>query len=371
MHRIEHPFNEMPTKNVISNNTNSINRKTKQFMSSLLAVLSGGILLAFPFIDKFYLRTGFLEESTPDFSSVQILRTIIVLISLSVLIFSLVSLTSPRYFVSELIENQFEKVLLIAAVFFAVLFVAIFLIDSKTFSNLSMEDGLIEWSSMIFSLCGSFIFLYSFIKARKNKNIQLIFKGIFLLFTISLFLIAMEEISWFQRILRFQTPNDFYHNAQNEFNFHNFATNVLENVYYFGAFLFLAVLPLTWRIFGDGPSSSYLKLFIPKPYITIICSIACAFNYDMWNILFTQISFFGSIIILFVFYTYNRENHKKAVLLFVIILSIGNQIIFLLKGDWFIRPWDVTEYKEFFIPMAFFGYSIDVYRNTNKITFLN
>ena len=341
--------------------------ETKRLISVLIVLLSGVILVTIPFLDKFYFKSGFLEENVPIFSTGQILRSLIILISLSAMIFSLINLSLSKPFLIEIIGIQFEKIFLIVTDFLAMLFLIIFLVAPLTFSNLSKEDGLIEWSSMILSLCGSFIFIASLLRSRKSQNIPLIVRGTFLLFGLLLFLIAMEEISWFQRILKFQTPNEFSHNSQNEFNFHNFATNLSENIYYFGTFLFLAVLPFAWRILYGELSSGYSKLFIPKPYITIIYAIACAFNYDMWNIFFTQISFFTAIIVLFVFYKFTKKRHEKFIFIFTIFLVAVTQVIFLFNGENFSRIWDVTEYKEFFIPLAFLAYAWGVYRNVNHV----
>jgi hypothetical protein len=60
-----------------------------------------------------------------------------------------------------------------------------------------------------------------------------------------LFVIGMEEISWGQRLFGFATPERLAEaNWQAEFNFHNVQTDLSETVYYFGAGIFLIVLPL-------------------------------------------------------------------------------------------------------------------------------
>ena len=63
------------------------------------------------------------------------------------------------------------------------------------------------------------------------------------------FVMAMEEVSWFQRVLEIDTPKAFDNNMQKEMNLHNFATNAVENVYYMGAFIFLVILPFLRSMF--------------------------------------------------------------------------------------------------------------------------
>jgi len=40
---------------------------------------------------------------------------------------------------------------------------------------------------------------------------------------------------------------------------------------------------------------------------------------------------------------------------------VTTQVIFLNNGDSFVRSWEVKEYNEFFIPLAFLAYSVSVY----------
>lgn len=249
----------------------------------------------------------------------------------------------------------------------AILLLILFLTNPNVFSALSEEDGPGEWSLALLLFASSFIFFLSFLRFRKNINIPLIIKCAFFLFAVIFFVIAMEEISWFQRILKFKTPDLLNHNSQHEFNFHNIATSWFENSYYFGAFLFLIVLPFVWRFIYNDLHNNILKLLIPKISAVIICAVACAYNFDMWNILFTQISFFASIIVLFVFYKFAKKRNEKFIFIFTIILIVITQAAFLFNGEHFIRLWDITEYKEFFIPLAFVEYSWGVYSNFNHV----
>lgn len=322
------------------------------------------ILLA---LDKFYWSSGLLDENWPNFSYGHLFRSVIIFISFSAISWSLIIRNQLKMILIEGIGIPFERLIVLGALFLAILFLTLFLINPTVFSTSSEEDGPIEWGSALLLLSGSLIFVISFIRFRKSLNIPLIVRCTFLFFALIFFIIAMEEISWFQRFLKFQTSNLLNHNSQNEFNFHNVATSLFENIYYFGTFLFLMVLPLVWRLVYNELNSDYAKLFVPRPFITIICAVTCAYNFDMWNILFTQISFFGAIVILFIFYKFTNNGHEKFMFIFTIFLVVITQIFFLLNGERFMRPWEVTEYKEFFIPLAFFGYSVSVYNYVSQV----
>jgi hypothetical protein len=149
-------------------------------------------------------------------------------------------------------------------------------------------------------------------------------------------------------------------------NLHNFATNYVENLYYFGTFVFLVVLPFMRSLFPFISNNNYLKIFVGRPFIGVIGSIAFAYNFDMWNIIFTQIAFFGSLFILFTFYIFSIVKKEKFIILFTIIIIITSQLSFLSYGENFERIWEITEYKEFLIPLALFIYSLDIFFHIKK-----
>lgn len=75
---------------------------------------------------------------------------------------------------------------------------------------------------------------------RKNRLQAAIAVFIALMF----FVIAMEEISWGQRIFDVESSEFFLeHNMQNEINLHNRNTKLSEAVYYTGAFTIYCCYP--------------------------------------------------------------------------------------------------------------------------------
>lgn len=172
----------------------------------------------------------------------------------------------------------------------------------------------------------------------------------------------MEEISWFQRVLDIETPTAFESNTHDEINIHNFFTNNLaENVYYGGAFLFLVVFSFLRFFYVSNESKPFLRIFMASPYVGIVGTIPFAFNFDMWNTSFTQIAFFGSLLILITFFYRSIGFRAKGIILFSIVLITVTQVIFLNKEAEFDILLQVTEYKEFLIPLAFLTYSLEVF----------
>ncbi len=318
-------------------------------------------------LDKRYWHIGIFTEKWPDFSLDHLIRSFIIFISILAILWSLIGKNKPRI---SLIKNNDRRPLFLSYLLgifsLSIIISYLFISDQKTFSTLSLEDGLIEWLSALLLFGSCIIMAVSYIKIRKviifSKSIR--FSLLFL--SLVFFVIAMEEISWFQRQLGIETPAVFDANLQGEINLHNFATNYVENIYYFGAFLFLVTLPFARCLFQCISNNSYLNTFTPRPFIAIIGSISCAYNFDMWEIIFTQIAFFGSVIILFTFAIFSRDSNEKYIVLFTISLIIITQTLFLNNGEKFIRLWEVTEYKELFIPLAFFMYSLDTFNYINR-----
>lgn len=307
-----------------------------------------------------------LKEGWPNFSVPYIIRSIIIFISIIALFWGLVGHHRPKLVISENNGVSLERVGILMVIFISVIILLIFIFDPTTFNAISKEDNIIEWTSskLLFGSCfiTTFSFLNNYHVLKDSKLIRLSLA----LLSFAFFIMAMEEVSWFQRVLQIETPKLFESNGQHEMNLHNFATNYIENLYYFGAFVFLVVFPFIRFLFPSITNNNYLKTFVPRPFIGVICSIACAYNFDMWNIIFTQISFYGSLIILCVFTIFSSVRNERYIILFTILLITTSQILFLVNGINFDRLWEITEYKEFLIALALFIYSWDVFFHIKK-----
>jgi hypothetical protein len=335
--------------------------------TSLTALLLGvaglaGIML----LDIFYWDTGIFLEGWPDFSAGHLLRSMVILVSQLCMVWGL-SGDGQR----KLALHGGDNVVVVRLCIYIVLtlsvgFVFLFLFRPSVFNSIAVEDGLVEWGSAVLLFCCALLFAVAFAKSGKNGECPRPVRWTLALFTLVFFVLAMEEVSWFQRVLDIDTPELFGRNMQHEMNLHNFDTNLMENVYYFGAFGFLVLLPLVYALSPIVKAGDYSRTFLPRPYVVIAGAVACAYNFDMWNILFIQITFFGAVITLIVFSLLSETREEKAITLFAAMLITVTQVLFLVYGENFYRIWDVTEYKELFIPLAFYIYSLSVYRHVSK-----
>lgn len=135
---------------------------------------------------------------------------------------------------------------------FSIALVALLPADPGFFHRLGAEDGPIEWLSalLLFLACGfALLWLRRVFNAREADRGQhrLAAAGFVALFS----LMAMEEISWFQREMGFDTPIGMAEaNWQGEFNLHNFHTDFIELALYAGTGIFLVLLPLVRESIG-------------------------------------------------------------------------------------------------------------------------
>jgi hypothetical protein len=125
----------------------------------------------------------------------------------------------------------------IISIFLAALVFFIFIESPILYTKLIVEDGVVEYATFSSYLFASIIFLLSAIKDKSKKPVGLI------IFSIGCFILAMEEISWGQRLLSLQSNSFFLeNNLQNETNIHNLFGHRSFLIVFFGGVLSWAVL---------------------------------------------------------------------------------------------------------------------------------
>jgi hypothetical protein len=321
-------------------------------------------------LDNSYWSRQIFQEGVPNWTIHYNLRSIIIFFSTAAVLWSLMGSRRPKLVLSESNGISTERGSIFVVLFISVILLVLFIFQPAVFNALSNEDNLIEWGSALLLFGSCFIAAFSSIKYKHTLNNSKAIKVSLSLLSFVFFIIAMEEISWFQRVFEIKTPEMFEGSSQNEMNLHNFATDYIENLYYFATFVFLVALPFMRSLFPLISNNTYLKIFVARPFIGVIGSIAFAYNFDMWNILFTQITFFGSLMILGAFAFFSSVKNERYIILFTIVLIVTTQILFLVNGIKFDRLWQVTEYKEFFIPLALFIYSCDVFIHIQRLFLL-
>lgn len=229
------------------------------------------------------------------------------------------------------------------------------------FTAWAREDHWVEWTTVALLLMGMAVCIPAALRRRDaGSSLQM---ALVLLLGFVLFLVAGEEVSWLQRVLKVKTPDAFAGNDQHEMNFHNFATGASENAYYFCAgFVLLAVAPL-WRALRlpAGPLARVIAL-TPRPYLIGVAALIAAHNYDMWDGAFMQLAFWGSVGILAGLTWARRASSRHLQPALLLIGMVVLQVLYLSNGHRSARPWDVTEYRELLIAAGLFLYTVDLWR---------
>ncbi|QLC23761.1 hypothetical protein HFP57_01075 [Parasphingopyxis algicola] len=242
---------------------------------------------------------------------------------------------------------------------------AILVWNPALFHWLAREDNILEWLSALFVLAGAIFFLVAALRQARSPLggvgatllrvlIPLGFAGLF-------FLIAMEEISWGQRILGFETPDRIAErNWQSEFNFHNIHTDIAELVYYTGTGLFLIVLPFAWPALRDWRPLAYFADFIPNRSVAALSAPMVYFSYGHWNLVPIQMLVFFTLFAMLVFAVgaARRGQVGETRLFAAIALLIGiGQALVLAYGPQMLDVPDATEFRELFLSAGLFAFA--------------
>lgn len=124
-------------------------------------------------------------------------------------------------------------------------------------SVMAMEDSLAESLTSVFYLISSVISIGLTIRSYRKQFFDATTKTAAIL-AIVFFVIAMEEISWGQRILQIQSPEFFaQNNQQGELNLHNFLSRYLLHIPYILVGLYGG---LSWKIFPKSFQERFPKI---------------------------------------------------------------------------------------------------------------
>lgn len=239
-------------------------------------------------------------------------------------------------------------------------FTCLFLSSPEAFHELAQEDRPLEWLSALFLLGASAVLAFEAFRRRRNA----VGLCCAVLLCLALFVIGMEEISWGQRLFGFATPESLAEvNWQSEFNFHNVQTDLSETVYYFGASVFLILLPLLRDLIPVSAASHRWLGLAPRRSVALVSAPLAWFNYGHWDLMPVQIAtclaFFALLAWALAAAARGGRVEGLVFLLAAAVLACG-QTLFLAFGSVLVEIPDVTEYKEFFIGLGFAWYAVSV-----------
>jgi len=153
-------------------------------------------------------------------------------------------------------------------------------VDSDLYYRILQEDEFLEWSTFWAFMAAAGLFVWASIGQRgSGTRLPWFFWGVGLF----CFLVAMEEISWGQRVLGYRPPAYFLeHNFQQELNIHNvFSTNLRRQTLKAIILGYGVLLPLV--SISSGLRSNLNRVGITAPPVSLIPAfIATFFTYQIY-----------------------------------------------------------------------------------------
>jgi hypothetical protein len=231
-------------------------------------------------------------------------------------------------------EPRWIKILLLA--FWLVLLVAIFgskVLSPSTYRYFIREDSLIEYSQFAFYLLGSFFALLTVSQCLRNR--LHLHGALYGILALGLFFIAMEEISWGQRIVGITNPDYFNkHNVQNELTLHN-----LDSVQPLLRHMYIAI-----AFYG---SFSWMLAALLLPKVKLRCDNVLNFLTPPWYVA----PYFFVCFFIYTWLHYIRAPYGNT--------EIGRQ---LGHDFWMFLHWREEEHAELFLSLGFLFFTILSYR---------
>ena len=346
------------------------------FLKPLMLVLGFAACgyFALALYERLFLGLPVVREEPALFTTYYLARSAFALLVSGLVVWILNCGRSSRSSIDrvELGPRQLMIALLVMAA--ALLCTGVFLLSPTLFGELAKEDRPLEWASACFLFAGSGLFAAQFLSRlrvlRRDDLISTAGVALAAGFAILFFLIGMEEISWMQRIVGFETPSDVAKvNWQGEFNLHNMHTDLSETVYYFGAGLFLMLLPFLREAAPEWRLLRPFSDFIPVRGVAAVSAPVAIFNYGHWNLVPVQVTVFVTLFVLLAYAVAaaRRKSNGEALMFFMLASSVAaGQTMFLAYGQFMPAIPNATEFKEFFIALGLLSFAVGAFMKTQS-----
>lgn len=262
----------------------------------------------------------------------------------------------------------FKSVVTLAVPAFAIFAVATLLINPDLAEVLVRENHAFENVEAWFLFTGAIFMLIAAIRLlRTGRKLEAIVAALLFL---AIFAIAGEEISWGMWIFNEHTNAFFHHfNSQDETNLHNMDTFLSEDLYYFGSFVLLVIVPFfkdsIVRILAKFKRESLASL-LPSTWImlpwTVMAGFLAPYSYMQTTIL---LGFFGSVLVL-VHSLASKPSKARAwmtVGFLALLLVVGGVFTFSWQSVYIdhVRGGSPKEYMEVLTSFGLCVYAVDVY----------
>ena len=320
-----------------------------------------GLLSAVFLYDVVLADRGLATEQPPILSTVYAIRSVALLLASIALVVGLRRLTGLLPEQSVAPDLPASVLAAVGGLLIAFGAAVLLLVDPQELSRLVREDHIVEWLSALLAFAAAVLYGVAATRCRSSRVSLSLFAA---LGTICL-LLGLEEISWFQRVFEIESPEFMLNrNGQQELNLHNLATNLTGNVYYVGAFCWCVLLP---GLLGDRvlpPSLHPLRPVLPSRLVLFGSAAAAAVVYEMWNIMWIQLTFWMTLVLLVLA---GVTTQRRRLPLLIAAATTIVAVVFLTKGSVMIRNWDDTEVRELIIPYGLTLAGLDAARRSGRI----
>ena len=250
---------------------------------------------------------------------------------------------------------------------------ALLALSPQAYARVGAEDSAIEWLSAVILFAASALMALRFLALRRTPRTTP-YRLLHMLgaagFTFLFFLMAGEEVSWFQRQVGFDTPEAVAaRNWQGEFNLHNFQTDLTELVLYAGTGMFLMLLPLIresevarWPIFRP------FAAFLPDRSVAAISAPMLVFTYSHWTLLPVQAAFWIGLFACIAFARTAADAGERRLWVALAIWVAAGQLFTLLAGHTMVMMYDSSEYRELFLCLGLGAYAWRQYSAQARLT---
>lgn len=223
-------------------------------------------------------------------------------------------------------------------------------------ATMTKENGLFE------SLTVVLLFVLSFLSFRYSLGRTPFFKISLALFGLVAFIAAMEEISWGQQLLHFESSEFFrQNNLQQETNLHNLVKGGLFSSFIYSCVYTVFVFaPVILRIIALKSSFvSKFANFLPPFHVSLIALFASSFQvyfYDNFSAVFDLLTFLTGLAVFGIGVSILKAWDKTLAIHYLIILASTALFMSSYKIFGFFNS--QYEIREMFVVLASIGYVI-------------
>jgi hypothetical protein len=237
------------------------------------------------------------------------------------------------------------------------IFVVLMVVWNKPlFHYLRREDGYIEYISFLFIFIAALIMLDNVRLGNQCSGVhKRAMKYCFIFLGALLMIIAMEEISWGQRLIGYQTPEAFSQNWQREVNLHNFHSWFAEILYYTIALCAFVLLP--YALIANVSRRHYplATILAPAPAFVLVAAPTAFLQAEMWNNVLIMMGAWGTAFIL-IDIGFKQIGKERIYTLTCVAVAFVGQLVFLTLVEY--HDNGLTEYKETMIAFLCLVYAV-------------